>query len=215
METFALDAAFGRATASCAETLSGIAELDPTLRERAHLQPQFRQALRAELGHSVLVKEVTIPLSNWDGNPAKGGPGGVDVVVVQAESSWAALAELKWVGDWETFAWCVFDALKMASARRSDLAMRCYVVAGAPRAIWKASTSSGTMLIDGEHDVASVVERYDGKGAVFSEAVAWPTALPARIETTVAADAPVTTAQAPWKLKCVRIEPLGSEALPC
>lgn len=211
-----LDAAFGRATASCARELSTLAAAKQSeLSEKADLQPSFRAALKEEIPGCVLEGERKFDLL-FAGNPQR-TLGGVDVVVEDSMVGTTvlvrALAELKWAGDRETFAWTVFDALKMASAHASLQAACCYVVVGAPVKIWRASTSAGELLTDAQHSAASIVERYDGRSSLFSAEVAWPTVLPGMIETVVVADSPVTVPTRLWKLRCVRVESAGPETL--
>lgn len=212
-----LDGAFGRATATCAETLSALAEAGVALNEAHQLQPRYEEALGAELPGSVHAQK-TFEFRHWKGNPEK-RLGGVDVVVevelFDRSSAPAArsLAELKWAGDRETLAWTVFDSLKMASAHSSRLAVACYVVAGAPIKQWNSPSSAGALLTDNHHDVAALITAYDGRNELFSSDVAWPTVLPSKIETVVVADAPVATAQGLWKLKCVRVVPASDDTI--
>lgn len=123
------------------------------------------------------------------------------------------LAELKWARDVETFAWTVFDALKMAGAQAAALAESCFTVVGAPSVIWKASTCAGRLLSDGTHNVPLLIDAYDGNNALFSEEVAWPTELPAHVETVIVADAPILCLTGLWKLRCVRVAPVGDDTV--
>jgi hypothetical protein len=213
-----LDAAFARAVATSAYTLAARAWMEQRhLGEIGDLTPLFRQALRSELGDGVLSFSKKFVFDDFGGNPNK-KLGGVDVVVENETLGPAgrSLAELKWCQkDFETFAWVVFDAFKMALGASSPGARAGYVVVGAPTAVWRATTVCGSLLTDGNYSSVELITGYDGNNHLFADDVAWPTKVPPTIETVVIADAPVLTPHGLWKLRAVRVSPGDGAWIAC
>jgi hypothetical protein len=155
------------------------------------------RALQAEVGRGVQ-PERSLKIERW------ARIGGVDVAITASDGSATLLAELKWcLSDklYET----LWDALKMSLATATmDVGLAC-VVAAAPEQSWAASPLQN-LFTSASWDTSQIF-------AHFAEEWEWllkgsssrPTALPARIETSLIGSLPIHVDGGDWSLRALGV----------
>jgi hypothetical protein len=182
------------------------------INEKHFLQPLLLDVLRAELDPAWVLAEQNGQVPDWIGKL-----GGVDVVVTHPEGGGHRfLMELKWCHDPFTLGWTLWDAYKMAAARRREGVEGCYLVVGAPFRIWHEDCAwcCADLFADGTWNSADLFRRYWLAWLhLLGGGTARPTRVATEIETRLIAEEGIAAGGEPWSLRVLAVEPMGDEWL--
>jgi hypothetical protein len=195
----------------------------PVLKEQPYLRDTVRDALRPEFGDAVHPHEVKLPFRGWtDGKVDEklrvklgGTLGGVDVLVNGTETgSYRYMAELKWAKSSRELGWTLWDLFKMvAGTYRPDTAA-CFLLVGAPRAMWEAGDHCAALFATNIWDSARLFVDYE---VDFIDLLKGGTArlleVPSRVATTLVANIPIKTDAVDWELRCIAVGPASMDWL--
>jgi hypothetical protein len=183
------------------------------IQERDHMQPAIAEVLRRLLGEAAVQRERRLRFDHWQGDPPR-FLGGVDIAVADSKGSWHALMELKWCPFGTPYlGWAIWDFYKMATGRFSPGADCCYLVAGAPDAVWAEPGTAGELFRNEDWLVADVYGRYEKIWIGDGNDCKKLTGLPIRVETILVVDQALLPSLDSWRIKAIRIEPDTTEWL--
>lgn len=177
------------------------------IQEKKHLEPAVLAALRGLIGDESVVSQKNLHFKHWQGVLGK-GLGGVDVAVVRDDGGFRALIELKWCPlDGLFLSWAIWDFYKMATGRISPGADACYLVAGAPDALWEKLDTVGELFCSKRWTMSDVYLKHEKIFYGNGEDCKKLTALPPGVETTLVADQQLLAPLEGWHIRAIRIEP--------
>jgi hypothetical protein len=101
----------------------------------------------------------------------------------------------------------------MATGRFSPGAESCYVVAGAPEALWDKPGTVGELFRSEQWMVADVYRRHEVVWIGDGNDCKKLTEIPSRVETVLAVDHVLSAPLERWRVKAIRIEPDATEWL--
>jgi hypothetical protein len=210
------DVVLAEALRSAVSALSGTAtdEGIDSIREKKHVQAAVRQALTARLGETVLPTERILRSKHWQGVPNR-WIGGVDILVTGGgPGDYLAFIELKWCPlDGLFLSWAIHDFYKMATFRDSPGAESCYLVAGAPSALWARTGTVGELFRNERWKTPDVFARYEKAWIGNGDDCKKLTALPARISTVLVAEESLPHPFESWSIRAIRVEPEAGDWL--
>jgi hypothetical protein len=165
----------------------------------ADLRAATRRALQTHLANAV-IPEASVPLSAWP------KVGTFDVAVRTAKGKgFEALFELKWCHEQKKMSEALWDAWKLATAYKANLAPFVYLVAGAPLGLWESGHPFIEFWSDGKWSASDLWTTYGNAGYGFAEGKG-PTELPAGMKSKTIGTVPVhLDGPSDWALRCARI----------
>jgi len=196
-----MDEVFRHALYGIAAELQLLAfEADADSLYEADLRSATRRALQIHLGQKVVI-EAKASLPNW-----KAKTGRFDIGVrKQSGNGYDALAELKLWRDKGKSAEAAWDAWKLASAYRHELAWNVYLIAAGKESLW--GEYPGTELFsDGVAKAAESWSRYQAWFDQWTTPTSGPINLPAGLKTHALERIPIHVADGePWLVACARV----------